>query len=187
MTFAGIDYGAKLAGTTVMAICMNKSIHLLQSKKNEDADEFVKKMIEQQNIHSVFIDAPLSLPIVYRGETVGGEYFYRECDKECKAMSPMFLGGLTARAMKLRYDLSEVTFTETYPSQLIKILEIEIKSLGLKKAYSILKKYFDGYAIMDDIQNKHQFDAMCALLSHIRYNEGKAQVIGNLKEGTITI
>ena len=95
----GIDYGAKLAGTT--AICFEQSgqLKIWQSEKKKDADKFVQESIKQLQPTTVFIDAPLSLPLAYFGE--GENYFYRECDKILKGMSPMFLGGLTARAMRL--------------------------------------------------------------------------------------
>ena len=34
----GIDYGSKLAGTTVICFEKNKQLHFLQSEKKKDAD-----------------------------------------------------------------------------------------------------------------------------------------------------
>jgi uncharacterized protein len=185
--FAGIDYGAKLAGTTVIAVCDGSSVKLHQSKKNEDADEFLITVIDEYNIKSVFIDAPLSLPMAYSTKSSGSDFFFRQCDKDCNAMSPMFLGGLTARAMKLRSELSDVSFYETYPTQLLKTLDIDLKGLGLKQTYYLLKSHFKDFILLDEIDNKHQLDALCALLSHHRYNNHSAIIFGNAAEGIITV
>lgn len=185
--FAGIDYGAKLAGTSVIAVCKDQNIILLQSKKNEDADAFLTGIIEDYQIKSIFIDAPLSLPQAYTSPDIQNDFFFRACDKDCNAMSPMFLGGLTARAMKLKHELKSACFYETYPTQLLKILQIDLKSLGLKQTYYQLKSHFQAYALLDEIENKHQLDALCALLSHHRHNLQLSVSYGNEKEGIIIV
>ncbi|MBK9525389.1 MAG: hypothetical protein IPO39_11705 [Bacteroidetes bacterium] len=98
---AGIDFGSKMAGTTVIAVAGKTTIRLFSSRKNEDADSFLSVLVKEKGIEELFIDAPLSLPGVYRGILSGNDYFFRESDRVLKAMSPMFLGALTARAMKL--------------------------------------------------------------------------------------
>jgi hypothetical protein len=95
-----IDYGSKLAGTTAVCFEKNNQLHLAQSVKKQDADAWLRQLISTKKPAAVYIDAPLSLPGVYRGE--GSDYFYRAGDRAVGAMSPMFLGGLTARAMQLR-------------------------------------------------------------------------------------
>ena len=118
----GIDYGSKLAGTTVICFDENEKLNFRQSEKKQDADAFLEKLISEKQPDSVFIDAPLSLPNAYFGK--GEDYFYRKCDREVGGMSPMFLGGLTARAIKLKSksETPECPFYEIYPAQLVRVL-----------------------------------------------------------------
>ncbi|MEM6380094.1 MAG: DUF429 domain-containing protein, partial [Bacteroidota bacterium] len=123
----GIDYGSKMAGTTVIAFARaDGKIEFYQSEKKKDADKMIETWLMEHSIKLVFIDAPLSLPKVYQKPTASGNYFYRKADAELRAMSPMFLGGLTARAMRLKAVLSEEAcqLFEVYPGQLAKHLEL---------------------------------------------------------------
>ena len=104
----GVDYGSKLAGTTVIAYNMGDGIRLERSKKNQDADQMIIDFVAEYNPQVIGIDAPLSLPGVYTGLVGFEDYHYRACDKALKAMSPMFLGGLTARAMNSGHQLRKV-------------------------------------------------------------------------------
>lgn len=63
--------------------------------------------IEKYSINLVCIDAPLSLPGVYFDKNKFHDYLYRKCDNACKAMSPMFVGAFTARAIQLQKLLEE--------------------------------------------------------------------------------
>lgn len=128
----GIDYGSKLAGTTVLCWEQDGQLHYQQSEKKKDADQWLIQLIQELSPPEVFIDAPLSLPAAYHGK--GEDFFYRDCDRELRAMSPMFLGGLTARAMKLRHLLSpqQIVFQETYPAELVRNLP-DLKECYLKK------------------------------------------------------
>jgi predicted nuclease with RNAse H fold len=185
MKYAGIDYGSKIAGTTCIAYIESKSVKVLQSEKNKDADQFIKDNLNNLGINSVFIDAPLTLPGVYATIEGYDDYFYREGDKICGAMSPMFLGGLTARAMKLKNELPFIFFQETYPSQLMKVLNIDLKKIDFSEAIKTLGKILN--LKMPTIKNKHQFDSICALVSHYRYCNGKHISFGHKIEGTIIV
>ena len=88
----GIDYGSKLAGTTVITYDIDRVLYQLQSDKKSDADKFVLNHVTDLKPDAIYLDAPLSLPKAYFGE--GDDFFYRKGDKELRAMSPMFLGGL---------------------------------------------------------------------------------------------
>ena len=101
----GVDYGSKMAGTTVVAVARERQIDLLQSGRKQDADAWLLETAVAQQPDHIFLDAPLSLPGVYRHLPGRSDYFYREADRELQAMSPMFLGGLTARAMQLHERL----------------------------------------------------------------------------------
>ena len=109
----GIDYGAKLSGNTAVVWEEKGGLFCTQSAKGKDTDKWLGELIYSLQPEDIFIDAPLSLPAVYSHS--GSDYFYRRCDRECKAMSPMFIGGLTARAMRLKDTLSEFNWHETYP------------------------------------------------------------------------
>jgi hypothetical protein len=45
---AGIDYGSKMAGTTVICIQKGTQVILFQSQKNQDADLFIKKTLLEE-------------------------------------------------------------------------------------------------------------------------------------------
>ena len=192
----GIDYGAKLAGTTVIArMYDHNKVDFLASQKNQDADLFIRDFIEQNDdIWLAYIDAPLSLPKVYCGDVTDGNYFYREADKATGAMSPMFLGGLTARAMKLSGDLTKlgVKVVETYPSKLADVLKLKEKNYKKDKEQitALCEELKDISGFMfnnEDVQTWHHFDALLCLYSAKRYEIQAAMVFGNTEEGTITV
>lgn len=190
--FAGIDFGAKTAGTTVICMELDGHLHFFQSGVREDADIFIQGILSQYRPSQVFIDAPLSLPGAYTG--LSGDFMYRECDRICRAMSPMFLGGLTARAMQLKNLLSEpgVRFFEVYPTALADELKLA-KVIYDKKSPQALKEF--GQWVMDyspvglkhSPENWHQADSWLAWYTGWRYQEGLALSIGNPEEGLIWI
>jgi len=187
--WVGIDYGSKLAGTTVICFLKNNKIHFLQSEKKKDADAFIKQFLSDNDYTQVFLDAPLSLPGAYFGK--GEDYFYRQCDKETNAMSPMFLGGLTARAMRLEAEVPQCNFHESYPGYLIR-KELDYAELYDKKStynsrlHNQLKKDYK-IAFNRLPQNWHQLDALCCWLSGLRNRNMKSIAIGNKVEGQIII
>ncbi|WP_158607156.1 DUF429 domain-containing protein [Pontibacter oryzae] len=131
----GIDYGSKLAGTTAVAMVKDNQLHLWQSQKGQDADTWLLELIRELMPKVIYIDAPLTLPSAYyqTPQNPDADFFYRQADREVRAMSPMFIGGLTARAMKLRLKLAHegIAMLETYPSQAAKVL---LNNTAKKKA-----------------------------------------------------
>ncbi|NDK56015.1 DUF429 domain-containing protein [Pontibacter fetidus] len=194
-TFMGVDYGAKLAGTTAAAMVENNSLQLWHSIRGQDADEFLLKLILEKRPSTVFIDAPLTLPKVYSQSayTSGSDFFYRACDREVQAMSPMFIGGLTARAIKLRTILAEqgIAVLETYPSQLAHVLLPDEK--GYKKDLAtlpIIAQLLQDllvYKFAQPPQDWHQFDALLAWFSGYRHLNGEAILYGEAHEGRIIV
>ncbi len=189
----GIDYGSKLAGTTVIAYFGNNEIRIRQSGKKKDADNFILSFVKDKNPEYIFMDAPLSLPSVYLGKEGFDNYFYRECDSELRAMSPMFLGGLTARAMKLNASLGGKC-KEVYPSKLIDELEIDKtiykkEKINIPQILDLIMLQFPEEITLNknEFENWHQVDAVLALLSGFRYLKGEALLIGNINEGQIII
>jgi predicted nuclease with RNAse H fold len=181
-SFVGIDYGSKTSGNTVICYHDGQVIYFYDADK-KDADLFIFNWIAGRQsvlnestsdvgpINTIFLDAPLSLPAVYQARAGFFNYHYRQCDVALKAMSPLFLGGLTARAMELKQRLKEKANVETYevypkaiaqrlfPAEYHKKLSIaEMERLCgiLTENFPVLR--FDKYP-----QNQHQFDALLDL------------------------
>ncbi|MFN3952373.1 MAG: hypothetical protein ACK4KT_08235 [Thermaurantimonas sp.] len=190
----GVDFGSRYAGTTVIAVYEPRKIYFLSCKKEEDADTFV----EQSALHFVpdylFLDAPLSLPGLYTGLTGCEDYFYRKADIQCGAMSPMFLGGLTARAIRLRDKLAVkgIPVIETYPKLLAQ--ELQLTNLGYKKEkshlltcrYKLVEIFNPSIEInCSDVDSWHHLDALLALMSAMKYVSNVATALGQEEEGLI--
>ncbi len=192
----GIDFGAKKAGTTVIArMYEHNKVDFATCKKNQDADQFILDFVqEQEDIWLIYLDAPLSLPLIYCNKEEGEDYFYREADRMTGAMSPMFLGGLTARAMKLSTELAKLgtKVVETYPSKLAEVLKLkELDYKGAKDCIpELCEKLIEISSFEFDIKEViswHHFDALLCLYSAKRYEMQSAMVFGNSSEGTITV
>ncbi len=188
MTHIGIDYGAKLAGTTAICYLQDKQLQFAQSVRQKDADAFVAEWIPNLKPSAIYLDAPLSLPLAYLGK--GEDFFFRKCDSELKAMSPMFLGGLTARAMQLKSRFSDYKFHETYPAALAKMIS-ESADRKWKQSHENFEPFVEllldflpySFAVTPD--NWHQVDASLAWLSGHRHDKGDVIIVGRLDEGLI--
>ncbi len=192
----GIDFGAKTAGTTVIARLYDyNKVDFHSSAKGEDADQFLFNFIDANpDVWLAYIDAPLSLPKIYRNGLGEGDYFYRQADRSTGAMSPMFLGGLTARAMKLKPAFRQrgIKLVETYPSKLADV--IGLKDKGYKKSSGDISEFCDEIKERSlfqfdnkEVRNWHYFDALLCLYSAKRYEIQAAMVFGDEEEGTITV
>lgn len=182
----GIDFGAKLAGTTAIAYNLEKVLHIEQSRKGEDADAWLFQRIQEIHPEVMILDAPLSLPGVYQGQ--GSDYFYRQCDRELQAMSPMFLGGLTARAMKLNASLSQ-RMIEGYPSAFVRYrLGVEwVEAYKHKDQGQFLQnaQVFQSGFQHPEPQNRHQTDALICFFMALHYHHGTHFSVGDPAEGQI--
>ena len=190
MNHAGIDFGARNAGTSVCIFRDRDQWVIGQSLKKSDADRYLSDLIQELKPGHIFIDAPLSLPMVYRKDKISREsdFHYRHCDRETGAMSPMFLGGLTARAIRLRAEWEEagIEVHETYPAHLVNILDAgEYYKKDLDR---FLGKISDqtGF-IPPPLSNWHEVDAFLAWISGMRHLSGKARKFGYPEEGLITV
>ena len=186
--WVGIDYGSKLAGTTVIAYIKDKQLHTMQSQKKQDADAWLQEQIAIIKPTFIMMDAPLSLPLAYFGDS--DNYFYRACDKATSAMSPMFLGGLTARAMRLCSQWKDLKIIETYPGYLARKI-LEINDYNKKETYKgqldQLLRELIGIDIYESPTNWHQVDAILCWYSGSRYNSKKNKVFGDEDEGVIIV
>lgn len=184
----GIDFGAKLAGTT--ALCYDTSFELviIQTTKKQDADLFCSEWIEKLSPEFVMIDAPLSLPKAYHGQ--GDDFFYRDCDRQLQAMSPMFLGGLTARAMRLAkfWAKSGKIFYEAYPRMVETVIpesrRDKSNALYCDDIVAFIRK--ETELEIKFMQNsKHSCDALLAWFAGYRKSKGIAHKTGEISEGLI--
>ena len=191
-TIIGIDYGSKLAGTTVIARAENAKVQFAQSLKKKDADQFILNQLETEAPTLIFLDAPLSLPNAYFGR--GSDYFYRSADRALKAMSPMFLGGLTARAMRLKQELTNRghQVIEAYPGGLARHLglpkdQYKKQKVHLPAVLELITTQIPIKFVKADLISWHHVDALLACWTGWRYHEGTAQSFGEEKEGEIWI
>jgi uncharacterized protein len=194
----GIDYGAKMAGTTVVAFVEGGVLRFAASAKKQDADRFLLDFFAGHAPGKIFIDAPLSLPEVYslgsahlpEGEVP--DYHYRACDRALGAMSPMFLGGLTARAMKLAFILRKRGWEvhETYPGALARLLGLDGQGYksdaeAIALCFKALQQHEPGLGHIEGIGTWHHFDALLAWCSAMRWQEGRARLDGTAATGCI--
>jgi predicted nuclease with RNAse H fold len=191
MSLAGIDYGSKLSGNTAIAMeTSDNTIEVFSSEKGKDADEWLISILLQENRPDhVYIDAPLSLPLAYSGK--GTDYMYRLCDRITGAMSPMFLGGLTARAMQLKLSLSvyDILLIETYPSMTVKRLPhgsaYNKKKQPTPELWMDILTALNAEIIFHSSKRTHEFDALLALYAGKLAAKHQAIIVGDTQEGLI--
>lgn len=191
-TIFGIDLGAQMAGTTVISYNREGALHLIQSKKKSRADDLILELTSEHQPELVFMDAPISLPAAYTDPS-SNEFMYREADRLLRAMSPMFLGGLTARAMQLAKHIrtAGITCMETYPKALMQ--ELFDDQEGYKQRLDYLEAWNERLLPMlplscsTEPRNWHQFDAVLCWYSGYRWLKQMHRSFGNESEGVITI
>lgn len=192
LNIVGVDYGSKLAGTTVLTFLDNDVLNYLQVNKGVDADKWLLDLVIKFNFKHVFIDAPLSLPGGYFGN--GDDFSYRKSDRILRAMSPMFLGGLTARAIKLKTEFAKigVQCIEVYPGGFIRNNNV-LKDFYDKKNLATLPKMKEElntclpYPLAEKPTNYHQLDSLICWYIGYRCLHGNAESVGDPDEGLIWI
>lgn len=194
--FFGIDYGNKYSGNTVICYKYDDQTGFAETEKDQDADSAIVGLAQKMKPEYIFLDAPLSLPKVYFNPSdEEQDYFYRKCDRDLHAMSPMFIGGLTARAIRLKNELENLGYIvkEVYPAALANL--IKLKEYGYKENPINIVRCMDMLSSLCDFQGIpaekvhtwHHFDALLALISGGRYLQGNAIRYGNGGEGIIHI
>ncbi len=194
----GIDYGAKMAGTTAVAYYSQGNVRLFKSDKKKCADTFLLETLEKyaQKGDVVSLDAPLSLPDVYTNRNIeksSANYHYRKADREVGAMSPMFLGGLTARAMELSAGLitSGLDVYEVYPKMVAiteSIDELYAKrktDAGAIHEMTLMLESKFNFTLEQTPINLHVFDAVLAMVAGLKIKSGEASSWGDAHEGLI--
>jgi len=190
----GVDYGKKLTGNTVICERREKEISFFKAEKNKDADRFIINRIGESSPDRIFIDAPLSLPGAYYDEKRYDDFFFRQCDQQIRGMSPMFLGGLTARAIRLKSIVSamNIPLMEAYPGGLSR--QLKLKDYGYRRGKEKLEAC--AAIIMESAQLEldnrqihswHHIDALLALVTAIRHEQGLSYTFGDPDEGLVYI
>jgi predicted nuclease with RNAse H fold len=186
----GIDYGSNLAGTTAVCHLQGSALKFQISRKGSSADEFLLKTIKELKPALIFIDAPLSLPLVYKSSDKADDFFYRTCDRALGAMSPMFLGGLTARAMRLVQPLvsTGIEVYETYPAHTAKVLQLAGYKKHMEPVQHELSELSQAIGLKTqwpDPITLHHIDAFLAWYSGMRFLRGEHITTGKIEEGII--
>ena len=190
--FAGVDFGAKLAGTTAITWNSGNEIITRLCPKGIDADNWLEDQIAEIGVSLICIDAPLSLPAAYFGN--GSDFSYREADRQLKAMSPMFLEGLTSRAMKFASSAAarQLDVLEVYPAALVRHLP-ELHANYQKKERETIQPFLTVLQSLLPCQvnskptTYHEIDSILCWFSGYRYQLGLALPNGNPDEGIIWI
>jgi predicted nuclease with RNAse H fold len=188
-----IDFGSKTSGFTAAAwLDLEGTVHLEQAKKGANADQWLRDLTARVQPRLVAIDAPLSLPGVYFGTPECLSFHYRHCDQKVSAMSPLFLGGLTARAMEFKsWILAELAadVIEVYPKLIAQEIALDKRykkeASYLKEALAQLVDLLPGRVSPHEVENWHRFDALLALRAASKYAAGAAEKIGLETEGII--
>ena len=190
----GINYGYKYSGTTVICYNTYNEVRFILSSKNSDADGFIMNEILHIDPDIILIDAPLSIPGVYKHINGYADYFFRKCDSEMKASSPMFMGGLTARAIGLKKQLNDFGFQvfETYPRKTLELLSlpVQIYKHGLADLEWMLDIFMKTVSITLNkklITTWHHFDSLLAFFSGLRYISQESKVFGKADEGLVYV
>ena len=190
----GIDYGNRYSGTTVICYNSYHQVKFLESSKNSDADAFILNEVAHLKPDLTMIDAPLSLPGVYILGNGYNDRFFRICDRELKAMSPMFIGGLTARAMSVKEELLRRRFRiiETHPRKLVELMNLPMelykKSNKDLPVFTEFLKFSLGLNIStSQISSWHRLDALLAFLSGLRYLNKDVERYGKKEEGLVYV
>jgi predicted nuclease with RNAse H fold len=187
ITHAGIDFGARASGNTVVCLRERGLFRFMRTAKGEDGDAWLQERIAELRPPAIYIDAPLSLPGAYFGK--GCDHFFRHADRQTGGMSPMFLGGLTARAMRLaeQWRSQGITVHEAYPAALIRH---SWEFLDIRPGRSIPKhklRLMAGACLLPppEPKDRHEADAwLCWVIGH-RHQRGVAQRFGQPDEGLI--
>ena len=187
MDLIGIDFGARNAGTTVICTRERGMFVFQRCAKGEDADAWLEETVDAMEPEAIYIDAPLSLPGAFFGR--GNDHFFRQADRKAGGMSPMFLGGLTARAIRLadRWRAKGMQVLEVYPAAMIRQ---EWDHLKIPHGKAIprhkLRLMAGMFALPPPVpEDRHAADAwLCWLIGH-RHRQGSARAVGDPVEGVI--
>ncbi|MCI0706075.1 MAG: DUF429 domain-containing protein [Ignavibacteriae bacterium] len=157
-------------------------------------DEEIFDFVEATRPKLVSIDAPLNLPPGRKTiDDRNGEHF-RPCDRELLKRGirffPITLGPmrtLTVRGISLRKKLVRRGYKviEMYPGAAQDVWRIARKQDGLPKLRRGLEKL--GLIGLEKSMNGDELDAVTGALVAKLFLQGKAEVLGNFRQGAIVI
>jgi len=184
-TLAGLDFGASLSGNTALAYYKEGRVWVERAVKGQPADPWLLSCLEANRPAVLAIDAPLSLPGAYFGR--GLDFHFRRSDRLLGAMSPMFLGGLTARAIALQQATRHLAtrWVETYPSQVAKI-RMDSPREAWETLLPFLEAQWPGVRLPRP-RDQHEMDALLALWVARLVREHQAVFFGDPREGAIAL
>ncbi|HTY11949.1 MAG TPA: DUF429 domain-containing protein [Bacteroidota bacterium] len=188
---AGIDLAGSPKRNT--GVCLLRGKRVVEWKtlfSNEEILEF----IDRSQPHLIAIDAPLNLPPGRKSlDDKNGEHF-RPCDRELLKRGirffPITLGPmrmLTERGIMLKKKFTRRGFDviEMYPGAAQDVWKTGRKQDGLPRLRRGLERL--GVRGLDQKMNGDELDAVTGALVGFWYIKGKAEVLGNFKEGAIII
>ncbi len=188
---AGIDLSGSPKRNTGVCILKGKRIVYW---KTLFSDEEILGFIDKFTPDLIAIDAPLNLPPGRKTlDDRNGEHF-RPCDRELLKRGirffPITLGPmrmLTQRGISLKKKFKRKGYDviEMYPGAAQDVWKIARKQDGLHKLRRGLEKL--GIKGLDKKMNGDELDAITGGLAGYWYLRGKAEVLGNFKEGAIVI
>ncbi|MCB0794961.1 MAG: DUF429 domain-containing protein [Flavobacteriales bacterium] len=183
----GIDLGSRSTGNTVICSWEQGRFVFHRAPEAANNDGWLLTRLRKLAAKAIYVDAPLSLPGAFFGK--GSDHFFRLADKEAGGMSPMFLGGLTARAIQLAESIraAGAIVHEAYPAALIRA---EWKHLELKAGRAVPKQTVRLMAGTFQVPSpepadRHELDAWLCWLIGLRHVRGEAKVFGDPEEGAI--
>lgn len=185
--FVGIDLGARSSGNTAVCHRSRGLFRFARSAKGADGDAWLEEHIARLAPAVIYMDAPLSLPGAYFGR--GHDHFFRLADQQAGGMSPMFLGGLTARAIRLAegWRKQGIRVHEAYPAALIRN-SWEFLHIASGRAIPRHKlRLMAGMCMLPPPEpaDRHEADAwLCWVIGH-RHQRGEATLFGVPEEGVI--
>ena len=182
MKLIGIDLGGRTTAKTSISLLdiAEKEVVLFSKEYISNicgkSDSSFIKFVNDLDPDVIGIDAPLSLP-----DFTSENYLYRKCDKELKALSPMTLGEITARAIYLKNNFTSSYIFEVYPKTLLELLKINHK--GYKRNSRLQKQIFDFLSEFYDLKfphfdlNEDDLDSILAVLILFHYKNDKFEVV----------
>jgi len=187
----GIDLaGSPKRNTGICSLRGNR----VRSWKTVLTDKEILEFVERHRPQLIAIDAPLNLPPGRKSiEDHNGEHF-RACDKELLRRGirffPITLGpmrSLTVRGISLKKKLQRRRYKviEMYPGAAQDIWNIARKQDGLNKLRKGLTDL--GLKGLDKRMNGDELDAITGALVGNLFLAGKAEILGNFRQGAIVI
>ena len=190
-TVVGIDLAGSPRRNTGICTLEGKRI---KSWETVHSDEEILTYVNRARPNLIAIDAPLNLPPGRKTiEDRNGEHF-RPCDRELLKRGipffPITLGpmrSLTTRGITLKKKFSRLGYEtiEVYPGAAQDVWKVARKQEGLTK----LRRGLERLRLrgLDKKMNGDELDAVTGALVGQLFLEGKAEVLGNFKQGAIVI